>query len=93
MSYRIPQTLDEPIKFMLWTIDELAAFLAPFLILMLVFNSPVWGMITGSAALFGIKKIKGEQGHYFMYHLVYWHAPLCLKLKATPSSYWREFIG
>ena len=56
MSYRIPQTLDEPIKFMLWTIDELIAFLAPFLILMLVFNSPVWGMITGPALYSASKK-------------------------------------
>ncbi|MBS0349736.1 MAG: type IV conjugative transfer system protein TraL [Proteobacteria bacterium] len=93
MSYRIPQTLDEPMKFMLWTIDELIAFLVPFLVLMLVLNSPVWGMITGSGALFGIKKLKGEAGHYFMYHWMYWHMPTCLKLKITPPSYWRELIG
>ncbi len=92
-GYRIPQTLDEPFKFMLWTMDELILFLASFLILMLAFNSPVWGMIVGSAGIFGVKKMKGEQGHYFIYHWLYWHLPSCVKLKATPPSYWRELIG
>lgn len=89
----IPQMLDEPFKLMIWTIDEFVLFLAPFLILMLVFNSPVWGMMTGSAALLAIKKMKGEQGHTFIYHWLYWTLPMCLQLKATPPSYWRELIG
>ena len=91
--YPIPQTLDEPFKLMLWTLDECLAFLAPFLICMLGLNSPVWGMITGAGAIFAIKKLKGEQGHYFMYHWLYWHFPLLMRLKATPPSYWRELIG
>ena len=93
-GYHIPQTLDEPFKFMLWTLDELVLFLAPFLTLMLALNSPVWGMITGSVAVFAIKKMKGEQGHYFLYHWLYWHLPAgFLKFKTTPPSHCREWIG
>lgn len=89
----IPQTLDEPFKFMLWTMDELTLFLCPFLTGMLALNSPVWGMIVGSAAVFAIKKMKGEQGHYFIYHGLYWRLPMFIKLRATPPSYCREWIG
>lgn len=93
-GYRIPQTLDEPIKFILWTLDELLGFLAPFLIFMFALNSPVWGMIVGAATLFAIKKMKGEQGHYFIVHWLYWHLPQgFIQLKVTPPSHWRELIG
>ncbi len=92
-KYHIPQHLDEPFKLILWTIDELILLFVPFLVLMLVFNSPITGLILGSSGLFALKKIKGEQGHYFLYNLMYWYLPAVIRFKKTPPSHLREWIG
>ena len=43
--------------------------------------------------LFLLKKLKGEQGHYFLHALVYWHLPQIVVFKSTPPSYIRDFLG
>ncbi len=44
-------------------------------------------------AAFSLKKVKGEQGHYFLYHVMYWYLPTMFHLKKTPPSYIREWVG
>lgn len=80
-------------RLILWTIDEVIVFLVPFLVLLLAFNQTVLGAVLGVCFVLGIKKTKGEQGHYFFYSLIYWHLPGAFHLKATPPSYYREFLG
>lgn len=92
-KHRIPQHLDEPFKLILWTMDELIVLFVPFLLLMMLFDSPISGLIMGIVALFGMKKIKGEQGHYFLYNLMYWYLPSVIHFKKTPPSHLREWIG
>jgi conjugal transfer pilus assembly protein TraL len=91
-KYTIPQHLDEPFKLILWTIDELCALLLPFLILMFCFNSPILGLIIGGVLLSILKKLKGEQGHFFLHHVLYWYLPSFLAFKKTPPSHLREWI-
>jgi conjugal transfer pilus assembly protein TraL len=78
---------------MLWTVDELIALFSPFLILMFCFNSPISGLVIGGALLVVLKKLKGEQGHYFIRHLMYWYLPAIIQFKKTPPSYLREWLG
>jgi len=92
-QYHIPQHLDEPFRLILWTLDEFLVFFAPFILFLLFLNSPLIGLAIGAGLLFGLKKIKGEQGHYFLYNLLYWYAPFLMPLKATPPSYQRTFLG
>jgi conjugal transfer pilus assembly protein TraL len=89
----VPQYLDEPGRIILWTIDELIVFLVPFLILFWCFDQVILGVITGISLIFGLRKIKGEQGHYFLYNLMYWYLPSVIKFKSTPPSCYREFLG
>jgi len=89
----IPQYLDEPARIILWTIDELVFFLVPFLILFWGFDQTVLGVITGVLLVLGLRKLKGEQGHYFLYSVMYWHLPAVVIFKSTPPSYYREFLG
>lgn len=91
--YHIPQYLDEPWKIMLWTIDEFLLFLVPFLILMFVFGSPLTGLMVGAACMYVMRRIKGEQGHYFIFNILYWYLPAIVHFKATPPSYLRQFVG
>lgn len=92
-KYSIPQYIDEPMKFVIWTVDEVLAFLIPIGISTAVFNQPLIGLIISSLIVYGLHKVKGEQGHYFMFHLIYWFFPDSGQLKATPPSYVRELIG
>ena len=89
----IPQLLDEPTRIILWTIDELIVFLVPFFILFLVFDQVLTGLAIGIILVLGLRKLKGEQGHYFLYSIMYWHLPAMIHFKSTPPSYYREFLG
>lgn len=89
----IPQHLDEPARLILWTIDEAVAFLVPFLIFLWGFNQTVLGTIIGVVLVLVLKKLKGEQGHYFIYSLMYWYFPAMVRFKSTPPSHFREFLG
>ena len=92
-KYRTPQYLDEPLRIMLLTIDELVVFILPFLLALLLFNQPVLGGVIGGVLVFILKKIKGEQGHYFVYNLIYWYLPQMVRFKVTPPSYLRMLLG
>jgi len=92
-KYTIPQHLDTPFKIILWTWDEVAAFSIPFFILFIMFNAPLTGVGSGILLIVLLKKLKGEEGHYFIAHLVYWHLPPFVKYRATPPSYIREILG
>ena len=89
----IPQYLDEPTRIILWTVDELLFFLVPFLILFWGFDQTILGVITGGVLVLALRKLKGEQGHYFLYSVMYWHLPAMVRFKSTPPSYYREFLG
>lgn len=92
-KYYIPQHLDTPFKVILWTWDELLAFLVPFLPLFMFMNSPLLGIGVGTLNIILLKKFKGEEGHYFLAHMAYWHLPSFVLYKATPPSYVREILG
>lgn len=92
-KYTIPQHLDLPTKIIIWTIDEVILFLVPFLTLLLMFDSPISGLMLGGGLVLGLKKIKGEEGHHFVMHLAYWYLPPVVSYKATPPSYIREILG
>jgi len=78
---------------MLLTVDELAVFLGPFLTVLVFFNQPILGGMIGGVLVFTLKKIKGEQGYYFIYNLIYWYLPQMVKFRATPPSHLRMLLG
>lgn len=92
-KYHIPQHLDEPLKFLLWTMDEIISFALPFALLTFLYNQVLIGGAIGAALVYGLKKLKGEQGHYYLFNLIYWYLPPLTKMKVTPPSHLRELIG
>jgi conjugal transfer pilus assembly protein TraL len=89
----MPQHLDAPFRVFLLTIDEFLVFLLPILLCLFVLDMPLIGCFLGAGFLLGLKRLKGDQGHYFIQHFAYWHLPQLLPLKVTPPSHIREFIG
>jgi len=92
-KYSIPQHLDTPFKIILWTWDEVIAFSIPFFSLFLFLNAPLTAVGVGGFLVMLLKKMKGEEGHYFLAHMAYWHLPPFVMYKATPPSYIREILG
>jgi type IV conjugative transfer system protein TraL len=89
----VPQHIDEPARIILWTVDELILFLVPFFILFFCFDQIMLGIATGTGLVFTLRRIKGEQGHYFLYSVIYWHLPSMIQFKSIPPSCYREFLG
>lgn len=91
-SPTIPTRLDDPPKFMWWDFDVAMLFMSFF----------VFGLETGwilSFSLAGLmaawfyRKSKAGQHRAYGMHLLYWHMPVNLGMRATPPSSIREFIG
>ena len=92
-KYYIPKYLDEPMRIILWTIDEVLAFIIPVFLIYVLSNQLLFGILLGLINFLLLKKLKGEQGAYFLRALIYWHLPQIIKLRKTPPSFIREYIG
>lgn len=92
-KYSIPRYLDDPFKIAFLTIDEIMALVIPLLLGLFMFNAPLFGIIVGCCFMLGVKAIKGDEGHYFMYHVAYWYLPQFIKYHSTPPSHIREILG
>jgi len=90
-KFYIPKHLDDPPRFLLWTMDEAIILLAPFM-LGILFSHILIGIVIGLCMLFAIKKLKGIEGQNILFNMVYWYLPI-YHLKRTPPSCVREFIG
>lgn len=92
-KFSIPKYLDEPARIALWTVDEVIAFVIPFLIFLVVIDAPLIGVIFSAAMSFLLRKLKGDNGYQYFYLMIYWYLPFGLNLKVTPPSCIRVYIG
>lgn len=82
----IPTRLEEPGRVMIFESDEFAVLAAPIVIGLLA-RSMVTGIIVGVALYFLWTRIKGENGFYALWALLYWAMPRSVSgLKALPES-------
>jgi conjugal transfer pilus assembly protein TraL len=92
--YYIPKYLDEPPRWLFWTMDEAIVLIAPLLLGLIVFNRLILGFVLGVILMVILKKLKGSRGPHFLLSHFYWYFPFNDKyLKATPPSYIREYLG
>ena len=91
--YYLPKMLDEPFRLYILTLDELCLLVLPILLVGFIFHQMLLGFMLGIGGLTLIKKFKGEQGHFYLLHLVYWYLPDIVQFKATPPSYVRLYLG
>lgn len=89
----MPQTLDQPFRIFLLTIDELIVLLGPILLIGFFLAQMLLGFAIGILAMLAVKKLKGEQGHFYLVNLAYWYLPPLIKFRATPASYIRDYLG
>jgi len=91
--YHIPRHLNEPMRILIFTVDEFASLTLPLLLSFIVLQQLWGGLILGSLLMMLIRKLKGQQGHYFLWQWLYWHCSALVFLRSTPPSYQRDFLG
>ena len=92
-KYYIPKHLDEPAKFVFWTIDEAIIMLVP-MIMGIVQSYTITGIFLGLGFMVLWKRMKGRDQSNLLMYGGYWHLPSMLyNLKFTPKSFYRFFIG
>jgi conjugal transfer pilus assembly protein TraL len=93
-QFYIPKHLDEPPRWLFWTLDEASCLIAPPLMGLIIFDHLLMGFLLGFVLMLFIKKMKGREGHHFLLSLAYWYLPKVEKhFKALPPSYIREYLG
>jgi conjugal transfer pilus assembly protein TraL len=89
----IPQYLDEPERFFVFTPDELIAVVTPLAISTVVANFAV-GLAVATGAFVLLRKLKQGGGLHRLLWILYWHLPAdVLRLKGSPPSHLRELAG
>ncbi len=91
--WAIPRRLDDPERWLFWTLDEAAALLGPA-VLGLAANQFVTGLVAGAASWLLLRRVKRGGGANIALYGLYWFLPgFVLRLKGTPASHRRRFAG
>jgi conjugal transfer pilus assembly protein TraL len=89
----IPQYLDEPERFFIFTPDELVVVVGPLAICTVLANFAV-GLVIGAGAFIALRKLKQGGGLHRLLWILYWYVPTdVMRLKGSPASHLRELAG
>ena len=92
-KHAIPSRLDDPERWLFWTLDEAAALLGPAL-LGLAANAFLTGLLIGLAGWALLRRAKRGGGADLCVCALYWFLPgFALGLRGAPQSHLRRFIG
>jgi len=92
-AFYIPKHLDDPERWLFWTIDEAIVLIAPF-ILGIALDHSFIGIVMSIILYMLYKKFKSTGVDNLIQYLIYWYFPSWLSgLKFTPPSYIRTYIG
>lgn len=85
--------LDEPLRILYWTVDE-ALFLIGAPYVGMAVDQIILGFVVAFIGFYTLRKLKQRFGDGSLKHAMYWYLPPNRsKLKITPASYIREYIG
>ena len=91
--FAIPARLDDPERWLFWTLDEAAVLMGPAM-LGLAANAFVAGLGIGVGGWLALRRIKRGGRSGLLMQAVYWFLPgAVLRLQGAPSSHLRRFAG
>jgi conjugal transfer pilus assembly protein TraL len=90
-AYMIPKHLDEPERWMFWTVDEALVMLGPTIGGMLSGYLLV-GAGVGIGGFLFLRRVKGNGQANLGLYALYWFFPNVFRFKATPPSSVRRYV-
>jgi conjugal transfer pilus assembly protein TraL len=90
-AFVIPRRLDEPERWMFWTVDEALTMLVPVITGMMT-NFLVVGAVIGIGGFVLIRRLKGNGQANLGLYALYWFFPNIFNFKATPLSAIRRYV-
>ncbi len=92
-KYVVPSRLDDPERWLFWTLDEAAVLLGPA-VLGLAANAFVTGLVLGLGAWALLRRAKRGGGADVAVSALYWFLPdFASGFRGAPPSHLRRFIG
>jgi conjugal transfer pilus assembly protein TraL len=93
-KFVIPKHLDDPTRFLLWSVDEAMSFMVPVFFGVMLGHGII-GLILSIFSYKFWKKVKGNgAGRSIIKGLLYWYYPKSVSgLNATPDSSNRNYIA
>jgi type IV conjugative transfer system protein TraL len=93
-TMELPRYLDEPERFLCWTVDEVVVMFLP-MVLGLIWHVSGIGLLVGFMAFAVYQLVKNRtQGFLMLYGFCYWHVPHGLTpWRLLAPSWVREIIG
>ena len=91
--FAVPGRLDDPERWLFWTLDEAAVLLGPA-VLGLAANAFTAGLVIGVGGWLALRRVKRGGSANLALHAIYWFLPgFVLRLRGTPESHLRRFAG
>ena len=91
--HTIPRRLDDPERWLFWTMDEAAVLLGPA-VLGLAANQFVAGFIAGVGGWLLLRRVKRGGGANIAAYALYWFLPgFVLRFHGSPASHVRRYAG
>ena len=90
-AFIIPRRLDEPERWMFWTVDEALVMLAPLVTGMMTGYLPI-GAVVGIGGFLFLRRIKGNGQANLGLYAIYWFFPNVFRFRATPPSVIRRYV-
>jgi len=90
-AFVIPRRLDEPERWMFWTVDEALTMLVPVITGMMTgFLLP--GAVIGIGGFVLLRRLKGNGQANLGLYALYWYFPNVFNFRATPLSAIRRYV-
>jgi len=90
-AFIIPRRLDEPERWMFWTVDEALIMLVPVITGMMT-GFLLVGAVIGIGGFVLLRRLKGNGQANLGLYALYWFFPNVFNFKATPLSAIRRFV-
>ncbi len=90
-AFIIPRRLDEPERWMFWTVDEALIMLVPVITGMMT-SFLLVGAVIGIGGFILIRRLKGNGQANLGLYALYWFFPNVFNFKATPLSAIRRYV-
>ena len=91
--YVIVQHFDQPMRIIIWTVDDFVVAIVPFFIFMFIYDAPVFAIIYSVVMTLLMQRLKAHHGRQRVLCFLYWYFPQVIRFRVILPSYIRQCFG